>query len=145
MKMPVPPSTPQCVHVFRLWFRPTEQKGTAVVMSPSLNYTAAAARLAMVLLIVMLGTASGFAGSNNRKPTVVLHPRYVPNVPVSPYDTLLLLSLEPLLDLLDLRPPQRRQAVVPLAERALRQRPPRAKLRQSRARLRPDDTDERRR
>lgn len=41
---------------------------------------------------------------------------------------LLLLSLEPLLALFDLRPPQRRQAVVPLAERALRQRTPRAKL-----------------
>ena len=40
----------------------------------------------------------------------------------------LLLSLEPLLALFDLRPPQRRQAVVPLAERALRQRTPRAKL-----------------
>jgi hypothetical protein len=35
--------------------------------------------------------------------------------------TLLLLSLEPLLDLFDLRPPQRRQTVVTLAERALRQ------------------------
>jgi hypothetical protein len=54
-------------------------------MSPSLNHTAAA-RLTMALLIVMLGTASGFAGSNKRKPTVVVHPRYVPYVPVSPYE-----------------------------------------------------------
>jgi len=54
------------------------------VISPSLNHTAAT-RLAMALLIVMLGTASGFAGSNNRKPTVVVHPRYVPYAAVSPY------------------------------------------------------------
>ena len=50
----------------------------------SLNHTAAA-RLAMALLTVMLGTATAFAGSNNRKPTVVVHPRYVRYVPVSPY------------------------------------------------------------
>jgi len=53
-------------------------------MLPSLNHTATA-RLAMALLIVMLGTTTGFAGSHNRKPTVVVHPRYVPYVPVSPY------------------------------------------------------------
>ena len=51
-------------------------------MLPSLNHNVAA-RLAIAVLIVMLGTASGFAGSNNRKPTVVVHPRYY--VPVSPY------------------------------------------------------------
>ena len=53
-------------------------------MLPSLNHTATA-RLAMALVIVMLGTTTGFAGSHNRKPTVVVHPRYVPYVPVSPY------------------------------------------------------------
>ena len=53
-------------------------------MSPTLNHPAAA-RLAMALLIVVLSTASGSTGSNNRKPTVVVHPRYVPYAPVSPY------------------------------------------------------------
>jgi hypothetical protein len=48
-------------------------------------YHNAAARLAMALVIVMLGATSGFAGSNNRKPTVVVHPRYMPYVPASPY------------------------------------------------------------
>jgi hypothetical protein len=61
-----------------------QTKGKAAVMLPRLNHTAIA-RLAMALLIVVLGTANGFAGSNNRKPTVVVHPRYVPYVPVSPY------------------------------------------------------------
>jgi hypothetical protein len=49
-----------------------------------LNHTAAA-RLAMAAALLVSGTASGFAGSHNRKPTVVVHPRYVPYVPVSPY------------------------------------------------------------
>ena len=61
-----------------------QAKRKAAVMLPSLNYTATA-RLAMALVIVMLGTTTGFAGSSNRKPTVVVHPRYVPYVPVSPY------------------------------------------------------------
>jgi hypothetical protein len=73
----------ECVHVFRLSFRQAEQKRKAAVMSPSLNHTAAT-QLAMAVLIVMLGTASGFADPSKRKPTVVVHPRYY-YVPVSPY------------------------------------------------------------
>ena len=61
-----------------------QAKRKAAVMLPSLNHIAAA-RLAMALLIVILGTASGFAGQNNRKPTVVVHPRYVPVSPYAPY------------------------------------------------------------
>ena len=61
-----------------------QAKRTAAVMLPSLNHTATAP-LAMALVIVMLTTTTGVAGSNNRKPTVVVHPRYVPYVPVSPY------------------------------------------------------------
>jgi hypothetical protein len=48
-------------------------------MFPGLNHTAAA----MAAVVVILGATSGFAGP--RKPTVVVHPRYVPYVPVSPY------------------------------------------------------------
>jgi hypothetical protein len=61
-----------------------QAKRTAAVMLPSLNHTATAP-LAMALVIVMLTTTTSFAGSHNRKPTVVVHPRYVPYVPVSPY------------------------------------------------------------
>jgi len=61
-----------------------QAKRTAAVMLPSLNHTTTA-RLAMALVFVMLSTTTGFAGSHNRKPTVVVHPRYVPYVPVSPY------------------------------------------------------------
>jgi hypothetical protein len=43
-------------------------------MLPGLNHIAAA-RLAMAAIVVMLGATSGFAGPNDRKPTVVLHPR----------------------------------------------------------------------
>jgi hypothetical protein len=50
-------------------------------MLPSLNRTAAA----MAAVVVILGATNGFAGPNNRKPNIVVHPRYVPNVPVSPY------------------------------------------------------------
>ena len=50
-------------------------------MLPGLNHTAAA----MAAVVVILGAANGFAGPNDRKPTVVVHPRYVPYVPVSPY------------------------------------------------------------
>ena len=53
-------------------------------MLPGLNRTAGE-RLAMAAVVVILGAANGFAGPNNRKPTVVVHPRYVPYVPVSPY------------------------------------------------------------
>jgi hypothetical protein len=45
-----------------------------------LNHTAGA-RLAMAAVVVILGATNGFAGPNNRKPTVVVHPRYVPYVP----------------------------------------------------------------
>jgi hypothetical protein len=61
-----------------------QAKRTAAVMLPSLNHTATAP-LAMALVIVMLTTTTGVAGSNNRKPTVIVHPRYVPYVPASPY------------------------------------------------------------
>ena len=61
-----------------------QAKRTAAVMLPSLNHTATAP-LAMALVIVMLTTTTGVAGSNNRKPTVVVHPRCVPYVPASPY------------------------------------------------------------
>jgi hypothetical protein len=53
-------------------------------MLPSLNHTTTAP-LAMALVFVMLTTTTSFAGPHNRKPTVVVHPRYVPYVPVSPY------------------------------------------------------------
>jgi hypothetical protein len=53
-------------------------------MLSGVNYTAAKG-LAMALVIVVLGTASGFAGPNHRKPVVVVHPRPAPYVPVSPY------------------------------------------------------------
>jgi hypothetical protein len=62
----------------------SQAKRTAAVMLPSLNHTATAP-LAMALVIVMLTTTTGVAGSNNRKPTVVVHPRCVPYVPASPY------------------------------------------------------------
>jgi len=96
-------------------------------MLSGVNYTAAKG-LAMALVIVVLGTAGGFAGPNNRKPVVVVHPRPAPYVPISPYAPLSLLALESLLALFDLRPSQWRQAVVPLAERALRQPTSRAEL-----------------
>jgi hypothetical protein len=64
-------------------------------MLPGLDHTAAA----MAAVVVILGAPNGFAGPNNRKPTVVVHPRYVPYVPyvpVSPYAPYyLLLPLEP--------------------------------------------------
>jgi hypothetical protein len=53
-------------------------------MLPGLNHTSAA-QLAMAAIVIILGATSGFAGQNDRKPTVVVHPRYVPYVPVSPY------------------------------------------------------------
>jgi len=48
-----------------------------------LNHTVA--RLAMAAIVITLGATSGFAGPKYRRPTVVVHPRYVPYVPVSPY------------------------------------------------------------
>jgi energy-converting hydrogenase Eha subunit E len=69
-----------------------------------LNHTAGA-RLAMAAVVVILGATNGFASPSNRNPTVVVHPRYVP---VSNVCALLLLPLEPLLALLDLRPFERR-------------------------------------
>jgi hypothetical protein len=53
-------------------------------MLPGLNYSAAM-RMAIALVIVMLSTASGFADPVGRKPIVIVHPRYAPSVPVSPY------------------------------------------------------------
>ncbi len=53
-------------------------------MSPSLNY-AVIARIVMALVVIMLSTAYGFAGSGDRKSVVVVHPRHAPYAPVSPY------------------------------------------------------------
>jgi hypothetical protein len=60
------------------------EQGVRRVMLPDLNHTAAA-RLAMAAIAVTLGATSSFAGPNDRKPTVVVHPRYVPVSPYAPY------------------------------------------------------------
>jgi hypothetical protein len=48
-------------------------------------YDTAVRRLAAALVVVLLATGASFAGSNDRKPVVVVHPRYAPLVPISPY------------------------------------------------------------
>jgi hypothetical protein len=53
-------------------------------------------------------------GENDRRPTVVVHPRYVPVSPYAPY--YYYSRWKSLLAVLDLRPFERRQAVVPLAK-----------------------------
>jgi hypothetical protein len=60
-------------------------------MLPGLIHTATA----MAAAVVLLGATSGFAGPKDRRPTVVVHPRYVPfaglttyQLPRAPVDTL---------------------------------------------------------
>jgi hypothetical protein len=56
-----------------------------VVMLPGLNH-ATTARLAMAAVVVILGATNGFAGPNDRRPTVVVHPRYVPVSDLRPFE-----------------------------------------------------------
>jgi hypothetical protein len=45
----------------------------------------AAGRLAIALTLVLLSAGTSFAGTNGRKVVIVVHPRHVVRVPVSPY------------------------------------------------------------
>jgi len=100
-------------------------------MSPSLNY-AVTARIVMALVVIMLNTAYGFAGSSDRKPVVVVHPRHAPYAPVSPYAPYYYSRWNPysLYSIYD-RLSGGRQ-LCHFAERTLRQRASRAKLRAAR-------------
>lgn len=45
----------------------------------------AAGRLAIALAFTLLGAGSSLAGTNHHRPVIVVHPRYVVRIPVSPY------------------------------------------------------------
>jgi hypothetical protein len=51
-------------------------------MLPRPNRTAAGG---LALALALLAAGNSFAGTNVRKPVVVVHPRYFVRVPVSPY------------------------------------------------------------
>jgi len=96
-------------------------------MLTSLNYSTAA-RFAAALIIVALGATSGSRGckqaqARGRRASSSGSARAGLSL-----RALLLFHLESLLDLFDLRSSQRRQAVVQLAQRTLRQQSSRTKL-----------------
>ena len=90
-------------------------------MLPKLEVILAAA-LVSAAIAAGPGAGDALAGGINQRHVIVTH--YRP----SPCAALLLFALEPLLDLLGLRPPEWWKAVVRFAQRVLRQQPSRYEL-----------------
>jgi hypothetical protein len=59
-----------------------ERASTAMLPRPKRT---AARLLGLMLALVLLSAGTAFAGTNVRKPVIVVHPRYLVRVPVSPY------------------------------------------------------------
>jgi hypothetical protein len=62
--------------------RPNKGDGKTMLLWPNAT---AARRLAMALAFTLLGAGSSLAGTNDRRPLIVVHPRHVVRIPVSPY------------------------------------------------------------
>jgi hypothetical protein len=72
--------------IYRLRFAPNNRsdKGMPTPMFRKPD-AIAAGRLAIALTLVLLSAGTSFAGTNGRKVVIVVHPRHVFRVPVSPY------------------------------------------------------------